>query len=62
MADGSDMSADMSVRGTAGRRWTNQSMTRVQDDETSLCQYEVGVCQSEVAVRQSEVQMRQRIC
>ena len=53
-------SADMSVRGCRrGRSRTNQMMTRVQNDEPGVCQYEVSVCKSEVGVWQVRGDMRQ---
>ena len=49
------VSADMSVRGCRrGSTWTNQKVTRVHNDEISVCQSEVGARQYEVCVWQYE--------
>ena len=54
---GTRLQADMSVRGDrcqyevrGGRARTNLMTTRVQNDETGVCQYEVRACQ-QVSVR-----------
>ena len=50
-----DMSADMSVPGSdVAVRLSNRKVTRVHNDEISVCQSEVGARQYEVCVWQYE--------